>query len=33
MLELDTKSLQIQDADGLTRFRTGFVVDDFKKII
>ena len=30
LLELDTKSLQIQDADGLSRFKTGFFVDDFK---
>ena len=30
MLELDTKTLQIQDADGLSRFKTGFFVDDFK---
>ena len=30
LLELDTKTLQIQDADGLSRFKTGFFVDDFK---
>jgi len=30
LLELNTKSLQIQDADGLSRFKTGFFVDDFK---
>ena len=30
LLELDTKSLQIQDADGLSRFKTGFFVDDFQ---
>jgi hypothetical protein len=30
LLELDTKSLQIQDSDGLTRFKSGFFVDDFK---
>ena len=24
LLELDTKTLQIQDADGLSRFKTGF---------
>ena len=30
LLELDTKSTQIQDADGLSRFKTGFFVDDFK---
>ena len=29
-LELDTKSLSITDADGLDRFKTGFVVNDFK---
>jgi hypothetical protein len=30
LLELDTKTLQIQDADGLSRFKSGFFVDDFK---
>jgi len=30
LLELNTKSLQIQDADGLSRFKSGFFVDDFK---
>ncbi len=30
ILELDTKSLQIQDVDGLSRFKSGFFVDDFK---
>ena len=30
LLELNTKSTQIQDADGLSRFKTGFFVDDFK---
>lgn len=30
LLELDTKTLQIQDSDGLSRFKTGFFVDDFK---
>ena len=30
LLELDTKTLQIQDVDGLSRFKTGFFVDDFK---
>lgn len=30
LLELDTKTLQVQDSDGLTRFKTGFFVDDFK---
>jgi hypothetical protein len=29
LLELDTKSLQIQDADGLSRFKSGFFVDSF----
>ena len=29
-LENDTKSLQVTDADGLNRFKTGFVVNDFK---
>ena len=32
LLELDTKTLQIQDADGLSRFKTGFFVDDFKGV-
>ena len=30
LLELDTKTLQIQDAQGNSRFKTGFFVDDFK---
>ena len=30
LLELDTKTLQIRDADGLDRFKSGFFVDDFK---
>jgi len=30
LLEADTKSLQIQDADGLSRYKSGFFVDDFK---
>jgi len=30
LLELNTKTLQIQDAQGLNRFKTGFFVDDFK---
>ena len=30
LLELDTKTLQVQDIDGLSRFKTGFFVDDFK---
>ena len=29
-LELDTKSFQVRDADGLDRFKSGFVVNDFK---
>ena len=29
-LELDTKSLQVKDADGIDRFKTGFVANDFK---
>ena len=32
LLELDTKTLQVQDADGLSRFKTGFFVDDFKNV-
>jgi len=32
LLEVDTKSLQIQDADGLSRFKSGFFVDDFQGI-
>jgi hypothetical protein len=30
LLELSTQTLQIQDAQGLNRFKTGFFVDDFK---
>ena len=30
LLEVDTKTLQIQDSDGLSRFKSGFFVDDFK---
>ena len=30
LLELDTQSLQIRDADNLDRFKSGFFVDDFK---
>ena len=30
LLELDTKTLQVQDVDGLSRFKSGFFVDDFK---
>lgn len=29
LLELDAKTFQIKDADGLDRFKTGFFVDDF----
>ena len=29
LLELDTKTLQVKDADGLDRFKSGFFVDDF----
>ena len=29
-LELDTKTLQVKDKDGLNRFKTGFVVNNFK---
>jgi len=29
-LELDTKAFQVRDQDGLNRFKTGFVVNDFK---
>ena len=29
-LELNTKSLQVTDADGTDRFKSGFVVNDFK---
>ena len=30
MLELDTKTLQVRDADGLDRYKSGFFVDDYK---
>jgi hypothetical protein len=30
LLELNTSTLQIQDANGLSRFKSGFFVDDFK---
>lgn len=30
LLELDTKSLQITDNDGITKYKTGFFVDSFK---
>jgi hypothetical protein len=29
-LELDTKSLMVTDANGINRFKTGFIVNDFK---
>ena len=29
-LELDTKSLEVKDQDGLNRFKTGFAVNNFK---
>ena len=32
LLEVDTKTLQIQDSDGLSRFKSGFFVDDFKTL-
>ena len=32
LLELDTKTLQDRDADGLDRFKSGFFVDDFKDV-
>ena len=30
LLEVDTKTLQVQDSDGFNRFKTGFFVDNFK---
>jgi hypothetical protein len=30
LLEIDTQTLQIQDADGINRFKTGFFADSFK---
>ena len=30
LLEINTQTLQIQDAQGFNRFKTGFFVDDFK---
>ncbi len=30
ILENDTRTLQVQDADGLSRFKSGFFADDFK---
>jgi len=32
LLELDTKSLQVRDVDGLDRFKSGFFVDDYKDV-
>ena len=29
-LELDTNAFQVKDTDGLNRFKSGFVVNDFK---
>ena len=29
-LELDTNAFQVKDKDGLNRFKSGFVVNDFK---
>jgi hypothetical protein len=33
LLELSTKTLQIQDADGLSRFKTGFFADPFENTL
>jgi hypothetical protein len=30
LLEINTQTFQVQDADGLNRFKSGFFVDDFK---
>ena len=30
LLEVDTKTLQVRDADGFDRFKSGFFVDDFR---
>jgi hypothetical protein len=30
LLELETQSLQVQDATGLSRFKSGFFVDNFR---
>ena len=30
MLEKDTQTLQVLDADGLDRFKSGFLVDNFR---
>jgi len=32
LLELDTKTLQVNDASGLSRFKSGWFVDDFKNV-
>ena len=32
LLELETKTFQVKDADGLDRFKSGFFVDDFKDV-
>ena len=32
LLELDTKTFQVRDADGFDRFKSGFFVDDFKDV-
>ena len=32
LLELDTKTLQVTDANGISRFKSGFFVDDFKDV-
>ena len=32
LLELDTKTFQVRDVDGLDRFKSGFFVDDFKDV-
>ena len=32
LLELDTKTLQVRDVDGLDRFKSGFFVDDFRDL-
>ena len=32
LLELSTKTLEIQDSEGFNRFKTGFFVDDFKSL-
>ena len=32
LLELDTKTFQVRDADGFDRFKSGFFVDDFRDV-